>query len=615
MSISGFYQRMFNTVTEATDIYNSVIAINVCGIPDASATIRYSDLNTPSTVSSYLNGDTFITSLGYGSSYVSTNSTVVGSNTVSPGFQQNGFPGMENTFNVGVGFRALQSLMNTASGGVFDSRSNVGVGTNALQRLLGSSGNTAIGSNAMINSQFTHANTAVGNLSLLSLRDPSSSVNVGHNTSIGNLSLLYCASGTSNTTVGNMTLHAAANASGCIALGKGAAQNPFFVSPDTIALGCSALCEQISGVGRNISIGYDSMCALKVGADNVAIGGRSMFSCVSGSRNIMVGAYPINGGYAPFLSTDKIYGITGGDDNIIIGTNSAHAYGSMRNIVIGNNSLSPHGQPLKDPNDNIVIGSNSMKPTTNYNLRRNVIIGNQQYSLLWDQAFTPSNDDNYITVIQNNGNYVNNLNVVTAHNTIMGPYTGICHYFGGGNTLFGAFSWVNRYDYSYTMDFGYSWNGDENTVLGASIIVPGYAGSIFTTIVLGDDYVSTLRCQVNLTVVSDMRDKYIEGPLTVGLDFIEKLRPVTYVWNKRNLNPLFKRELDRSVHTGIIAQEVKKVIDDNKWDFFNIVDTTHEQRYTINPEGFLPPISVSLKELKNELSDLHNRIDKLSLPK
>lgn len=609
---------MFNTVTEATDIYNSVNAINVCGIPDASATVRYSALNTPSTTSSSLNGDTFITSLGYGSSYVSENATVLGSNTVSPGFQQNGFPGIGNfTYNVGIGYRSLQSLMNTASGNDFDSYFNVGIGTNTLQRLLGSSGNTAIGSNAMINSQFTHANTAVGNLSLLSLRDPCSSVNVGHNTAVGNLSLLYCSSGTTNTTVGNMTLHAAANASGCIALGKGAAQNPFFVSPDTIALGCDALCEQISGVvGRNISIGYDSMCALKVGDDNVAIGGRAMFSCVSGSRNIMIGAYPITGGFS--ASGITIYGITGGDDNVVIGTDSANTYGSSRNIVIGNYSLSPFvgmfnpGKPLINPNDNIVIGSNSLKPSSNYNLRRNVFIGNKLYSVLWDQAFTPSNDDNYMTIIQNNGNYVDNLNIVTSHNTIMGPYSGICHYYGGGNTIFGAFSWVNRYDYSYVTDFDSSWNGDSNTVIGSGILLPGYAGTIFTTVVLGDEYVSTLRCQVNLTVVSDMRDKYIEGPLTVGLDFIEKLRPVTYIWNKRNVNPLFKRELDRSVHTGVIAQEVKKVIDDNNWDFFNIVDTTYEQRYTINPEGFLPPLTLSLKELKGQLDDLHSRIDKLA---
>lgn len=620
MSTSGYYQRMFNTVTEATDILNSVNAINVSGVPDASATVSYGALNMEDVTKYQLSsGDMYITSLGYGSSYCSLSEAIFGSNTVDPAIQQNGYPFFQ-TFNTGVGYRSLQSTMNPASINSIYPSNNVGVGVNSLQRLIGDSRyNTAIGSNALIISQSTLGNTAIGNLALLSLRD-SSSINGGFNTAIGNNSLLFCASGTRNTTVGNMTLHAAVNASGCIALGKGAAQNPSFVSPDTIAIGCDALCEQISGQGRNIAIGYDSMCALKNGEDNIAVGSRSMFSCTSGSRNVMIGAYPENEGWVPYdyeFIKPKIYGITSGDDNVIIGSNSANVSGSIRNIVIGNDSFSPFifsNSPLVAPNDNIIIGTYSARPKTNFNLRRNIFIGNNLYANQWEQGFEPGNDDNYITVIQNNGNTSYSMNVVVQNNTVFGAFSGVTNFFGGSNTIVGANSWVTRTGSppSPYPDYGDSWNGNVNTVIGANVYVPGSANEINTTIMLGDDYIATLRCQVNLTVVSDARDKYIVGPLTVGLDFIEKLRPVTFTWNKRNKNASNPRESDKTVQTGVIAQEVLKVINDNKWDFFNIVDTTYEERYTINPEGFLPPISVSLKELKSELSDLHSRIDKLS---
>jgi len=55
-------------------------------------------------------------------------------------------------------------------------------------------------------------------------------------------------------------------------------------------------------------------------------------------------------------------------------------------------------------------------------------------------------------------------------------------------------------------------------------------------VTLGDGNISTLRCNVQtITSLSDMRDKQNIQTLIFGIDFINKLNPVSFEWNRRLL--------------------------------------------------------------------------------
>ena len=62
------------------------------------------------------------------------------------------------------------------------------------------------------------------------------------------------------------------------------------------------------------------------------------------------------------------------------------------------------------------------------------------------------------------------------------------------------------------------------------------ATCISNQITLGNSSVTELRCGVStITSFSDQRDKTNIENITVGLDFIDSLRPVEFEWNFRNL--------------------------------------------------------------------------------
>jgi hypothetical protein len=109
--------------------------------------------------------------------------------------------------------------------------------------------------------------------------------------------------------------------------------------------------------------------------------------------------------------------------------------------------------------------------------------------------------------------------------------------------------------------------GQENTCVGyfagANITTGGnnicigrtaYASSatVNNEITLGDSSITTLRCQVtSITSLSDARDKTNIQPLIPGLNFINRLTPVSFDWNMRDGGKVGIAD------TGFIAQDLQ----------------------------------------------------------
>lgn len=108
--------------------------------------------------------------------------------------------------------------------------------------------------------------------------------------------------------------------------------------------------------------------------------------------------------------------------------------------------------------------------------------------------------------------------------------------------------------------------------------------------------------------ISDIRDKTNIKDTLLGLDFINKLRPVDFIYIKDKTNKL---------HNGFIAQEIELLND----TFINIDENSENNKYFISYSSFIAPIVKAIQELyiyrqnfrKKLLSEIKMLSDKISL--
>jgi hypothetical protein len=122
---------------------------------------------------------------------------------------------------------------------------------------------------------------------------------------------------------------------------------------------------------------------------------------------------------------------------------------------------------------------------------------------------------------------------------------------------------------------------------------------------------------------SDKRDKAEIVDSDLGLSFINKLRPVSYKWDMRDdylipstkkvngkkIDYLKKIEKDGSKirsrnHYGLIAQEVKEILDENGDDFGGFQDHSisgGQQVMTLGYDEFIAPLISAVQELSDRL--------------
>ena len=105
-------------------------------------------------------------------------------------------------------------------------------------------------------------------------------------------------------------------------------------------------------------------------------------------------------------------------------------------------------------------------------------------------------------------------------------------------------------------------------------------------------------------VTSDIRLKENIQPMTLGLDFINDLNPVTYKWIKKKEN---KRD---QTHYGIIAQEVLETLKKHGIDSIDDFGGVHwdgETYYGARYTEFVPILMKAVQELSAEIKELKEK--------
>ena len=122
------------------------------------------------------------------------------------------------------------------------------------------------------------------------------------------------------------------------------------------------------------------------------------------------------------------------------------------------------------------------------------------------------------------------------------------------------------------------------------------------------------------TRTSDVRKKRNIKNDILGLDFINKLKPVTFQWKPSNEFPKEWNEyseennmdLDTTMH-GMIAQDVKQALDDVNVDTFGGWKEREDGSQVISREMFVTPLINAVQELSSENKQLKDKLNDLEI--
>lgn len=219
-----------------------------------------------------------------------------------------------------------------------------------------------------------------------------------------------------------------------------------------------------------------------------------------------------------------------------------------------------------------------------------------------------------------NGNYALHSNTSGDNNTATGSVPLFSNTTGSNNTGIGFGSLYNAVSLDNNTAIGY--NSLSNNTLYSNCSALGASATVTDSnqVQLGD---STTTTYVYGTVQnrSDLRDKTEVRDTVLGLDFINELRPVDYKWDMREdyktetsskLNELIHdgTHTRSRFHHGLIAQEVKTIIETNGIDFGGFQDHSingGEDVLSIGYDELIGPMIKAIQELKAEIELLKSK--------
>lgn len=204
------------------------------------------------------------------------------------------------------------------------------------------------------------------------------------------------------------------------------------------------------------------------------------------------------------------------------------------------------------------------------------------------------------------------------YNTAIGRGALIFSTSGNNNTAVGYYAHSNNYGFS------------NSTALGANTVI-----SASNQVRLGNNAVTSIGGQVDWTTLSDARFKTENATKVPGIDFIKKLRPVTYYINHEAMNAYlnvgkennsqnngdkalssgsntYKPTYAKTLETGFMAQEVEQAAKELGYEF-NGVDVPKNDKdfYGLRYAQFVVPLVKAVQELNEKLEQKQAENDQL----
>jgi hypothetical protein len=424
--------------------------------------------------------------------------------------------------------------------------------------------NTAIGYQALNANTSGFANTAVGQQALL--------LNNGtFNSGFGSGALFNNTSGNNNLGIGPGALFLNTTGSSNTALGfqAGHGNTSGF---SNVAVGINSLFSNQTS-SNTVAVGDSALFHQASGIQNTAIGSKALFSDAAGSANTAVGFQALFSGDA--------------SNNTAVGFEAIQNTSGGFNTAVGSSTLSVN----TTGNGNVAVGFDA--------LTRN----------------TTGGDNTAMGIVALTNNLGGNGNVAIGGSSMEFSTSAQL------NTAVGSATFANLTTGQQNTALGYQAElstGDLNnaTALGAGALV-----NASNKVRIGNVSVTVIEGQVAFSHPSDGRFKFNIREDVKGLDFIRRLRPISYQFDVRKLdqysNPhaggaytsdVMQASYDAAMavrHTGFIAQEVEDAAQKSGYDFTGVIQPKNAQdHYSLNYEAFIMPLVKAIQEQQQEIDEL-----------
>lgn len=436
----------------------------------------------------------------------------------------------------------------------------------------------------------TSQNTALGFRAL----DSAVFIPFQFNTAFGYKTLLNNTSGTFNTAIGGNSLRLNKTGFSNVAVGYACLFSNTTGAGNT-ANGLQALYNNTSAYG-NTANGYQALYSNTTGSENTAGGYQALYYNTTGIYNTAVG-------------TSAMYLKTTGSYNTAVGGYTLYYDSSGNyNTAVGYGSLFLN----KNGSFNTALGDGSLyNNTTGYS---NTAVG---YAAL-------------------------NLNTTSFDNVAVGD-SALLKSTGGFNTAVGTKSLANLFNGSRNIAVGYNSGNDPgspNVVNTISIGNEGILNAANNQAFFGN--LSTVWNGGNRTwsTYSDARMKNNIKEDVKGLDFIKRLKPVTYYRSVSAVAAITgnmqaedfegKYDIEKIKETGFLAQDVEQAAKAAGYDFSGVtVPKNNSQLYTLSYGQFVVPLVKAMQEQQliidsqqkiieaqnNKMEQLEKRLSAIELKK
>jgi len=336
-----------------------------------------------------------------------------------------------------------------------------------------------------------------------------------------------------------------------------------------LGIGNTALRDCTTGV-ENLALGDATMQQLTTGLCNIAVGANSQITNLTGNFNVSLGAYALV--------------VNQGSNNIAIGWAALEGQTSGSNIAIGHAVMNGN----KTGTSNVVIGPLGMQaaqaPTDS------VVVGQEAAKNLAGAMGVTA--VGAFAVGSSSATLVNTTAI--GRNALLVIATDEC-------TGVGAAALSANTEFGNCAGFG----------VNAQVTGPNQ-------VQLGDARTTTYAYG-SVQNRSDIRDKADIRDTVLGLDFIMALRPVDFRWNMRDYYRDEAGNMPTTVpdqskkrtryHHGLIAQEVRDVIEGSGTDFGGFQDHKilgGEDVLSLGYEELIAPLIKAVQQLTARVAELES---------
>ncbi|MGB4848521.1 MAG: tail fiber domain-containing protein, partial [Saprospiraceae bacterium] len=373
----------------------------------------------------------------------------------------------------------------------------------------------------------------------------------------------------------------------------------------------------------NTAIGFDALNYNTIGESNIAAGPFALFSNTTASENTAIGLGALyTQSYNP--------GIAWSSGNTAIGYNALFAnqplstINGINNTAVGHSSLHANSTGW----DNTAVGVSALySNTTGW---QNTALGRQ--ALFYNIEGDNNNAIGFKALRQNtSGN----------GNTAIGDYSLYTNNIGEFNAAIGYNALYDNTTGSYNTacgDYALSKNmtGHDNTSIGFNSGTAIGATNLINTVNIGNngylnqasnqDFIGNLSTAwiggqtTWFTYASDARVKNNVQDDVKGLDFISRLRPVTYnlditamreiTGNEDTKDYPEKYDIEKIKQSGFLAQEVEQAATASGYNFNGFTrPKTDKELYTMSYSLFVVPLVKAVQELSQENTQLKTALN------